>query len=169
VNDTPTAATQRAPRGMYLDDFKPGQRFVSPAITVTEDAIVDFALSFDPQPFHISRTDAEAHAFGKLFASGIHSFSILFRLFWEAGILRDCAYAGIGIDNMRWLKPVFPGDTLHGEFEVLDVKPSGSKPHLGTLSMRHPGVNQDGNAVLALDCMHLIKRHPGAADEPIEV
>lgn len=170
MTDQSTKATAHYVSGdLYFEDFAPGQRFLSPALTMTESAIIEFALGYDPQPFHISRTDAEQHPFGQLFASGIHTFSVLFRLFWESRLLARCAYAGAGIDNMRWLKPVFPGDTLHGEFEVLSVTPSRSKPEIGALVLRHQAVNQHGDTVLALDCTHLIKRRHGAADETVEV
>lgn len=169
TEQSPKTTAQFVSGDLYFEDFEPGQRFLSPAITLTESAIIEFALGYDPQPFHISRTDAEKHAFGQLFASGIHTFSVLFRLFWESRVLAKCAYAGAGIDNMRWLKPVFPEDTLHGEFEVLSVSPSRSKPEIGALVLRHEAVNQHGDVVLALDCTHLIKRRDGGAPETVEV
>jgi acyl dehydratase len=98
---------------MYFEDFKSGDRFVSPDVTVSERMIIDFATAFDPQPFH---TDAEAAAespFGGLIASGIQSLALGFRAFLQLGLLEACGMGSPGVDELRWPNPVRPGDTLH--------------------------------------------------------
>lgn len=147
---------------LYFEDFKPGDRHRSPAITVTEQQIIDYALLWDPQPFHIDAEVARAHPFGKIFASGLHTVSLSFRLFAESRVLVACAFAGMGMDHVRWRKPVFPGDTLHLELEVLKTRRSDSRPGLGILVLRHDTVNQDGDLVLTLDCTHMIRCRPEA-------
>ncbi len=145
---------------LYLEDFLVGNRYRSPAITVTERQIIDYALLYDPQRFHIDAEAGREHPFGELFASGLHTVALSFRLFAESRVLAACAHAGMGIDKLRWRKPVMPGDTLHIELEVLRARASGSKPGLGVLVMRHDTVNQDGDVVLTLECTHMITRRP---------
>ncbi|MDJ0951419.1 MAG: MaoC family dehydratase [Alphaproteobacteria bacterium] len=145
---------------LYLEDFQVGNRYRSPAITVTERQIISYALDYDPQAFHIDVEAGRAHPFGQVFASGLHTLALSFRLFAESRVLAACAHAGMGMDKLRWRKPVMPGDTLHLELEVLSARPSDSRAGLGILVLRHDTVNQDAALVLTLECTHMIKRRP---------
>ena len=147
-------------RAFYFEDFIAGDRHVSDGITVTESQIVDFALTYDPQPFHIDLEAGHAHPFGTIFASGLHTLSLSFRLFYMTRLLAHCAHAGAGMDHLRWRKPVMPGDTLHLEVEVLRSRASTSNPKLGVLVLRHDTHNQRGELVLTLECTHIVKRRP---------
>jgi acyl dehydratase len=142
----------------FLDDFRVGERFVSGGVTITESEIIRFAFQYDPQSFHLDVTAAEKSPYGGLIASGFHTLSLCFRMFMQRGILAACSIGSPGIDEVRWLAPVRPGDTLHTEAEVLEMKPSSSKPDRGILRMRYIGVNQNGATVISFILNHLLRR-----------
>ena len=145
----------------FLDDLTPGQRFTSPGLTLAEAEIIDFAWRYDPQPFHLDANAAADSPYGGLIASGFQSLAICFRLFIQSGILAESSMGSPGIDELRWLAPVRPGDTLHSEIEVLEVRPSNSKPDRGIARLKYQAVNQRGEAVLSFIVMHLLRRKPG--------
>lgn len=129
----------------YLDDLTPGQRFTSPGLTLSEAEIIDFAWRYDPQPFHLDATAALGSPYGGLIASGFQSLAICFRLFIQSGVLAESSMGSPGIDELRWLAPVRPGDTLHSEIEVLEVRPSSSRPDRGIARLKYQAVNQPKN------------------------
>ena len=145
----------------YLDDLTPGQRFKSPGLTLTEAEIIDFAWRYDPQSFHLDANAAADSPYGGLIASGFQSLAICFRLFIQSGILAESSLGSPGIDELRWLAPVRPGDTLHSEIEVLEVRPSKSKPDRGIARLKYQAVNQRGEVVLGFIVNHLLRRQPG--------
>ena len=142
----------------YLDDLFPGQHFNTPGITLTEADIIDFALRYDPQPFHLDANAAANSPYGGLIASGFQSLALCFRLFIQSGMLAESSMGSPGIDELRWLAPVRPGDTLHTEIEVIEVRPSKSKPDRGIARLRYHAVNQRGEVVLTLIINHLLRR-----------
>jgi acyl dehydratase len=142
---------------MYLEDFEVGDEFRSPGITLTEAQIIDFALTFDPQPFHVDTTAATAGPFGGLIASGFHTAALTFRLFWQTGALGDASLGSPGFDELRWLKPVRPGDTLRVVARVVEARRSTSKPDRGAVKIAYTTVNQHGEAVLTLVGVQLVK------------
>lgn len=144
----------------FLDDLTPGQRFSSPGLTLTEAEIIDFAWRYDPQAFHLDAEAAAKSPYGGLIASGFQSLAICFRLFIQSGVLAESSMGSPGIDELRWLAPVRPGDTLHSEIEVLEVRPSNSKPDRGIARLKYQAVNQRGAAVLGFIVNHLLRRKP---------
>jgi acyl dehydratase len=142
----------------YFDDFQVGERFSTRGITVTESAIIDFASRYDPQPFHIDIEAATASNYGGLIASGFQTLALGFRMVLETGIFRASSMGSPGFDELRWLKPVRPGDTLHTELEVMEKKPSSSKPDRGILRIAYRIKNQKDEEVLTFLSMHLLKR-----------
>ena len=142
----------------YLDDLFPGQHFKTPGITLTEADIIDFALRYDPQPFHLDVNAAAESPYGGLIASGFQSLALCFRLFIQSGMLAESSMGSPGIDELRWLAPVRPGDTLHTEIEVIEVRPSKSKLYRGIARLRYHAVNQRGEVVLTLIINHLLRR-----------
>ncbi len=144
----------------FLDDLAPGQRFTSPGLTLSEAEIIDFAWRYDPQPFHLDANAAAGSPYGGLIASGFQSLAICFRLFIQSGMLAESSLGSPGIDELRWLAPVRPGDTLHSEIEVLEVRPSNSKPDRGIARLKYQAVNQRGEAVLSFIVIHLLRRKP---------
>ena len=145
----------------YLDDLAPGQRFTSPGLTLSEAEIIDFAWRYDPQPFHLDATAALGAPYGGLIASGFQSLAICFRLFIQSGVLAESSMGSPGIDELRWLAPVRPGDTLHSEIEVLEVRPSSSRPDRGIARLKYQAVNQRSETVLTFIVNHLLRRRPG--------
>jgi len=142
----------------FLDDFRMGEKSMSAGVTITESEIIHFALQYDPQSFHLDVTAAAKSPYGGLIASGFHTLSLCFRLFMERGVLAACSIGSPGIDEVRWLAPVRPGDTLRTETEVLEVRPSSSRPDRGILRMKYVGVNQHGAAVISFVVNHLLRR-----------
>ena len=145
----------------FLDGFRVGERFSTAGITVTESEIVRFAMQYDPQSFHMDVTAAEKSPYRGLIASGFHTMSLCFRMFIQKGVIAASSIGSPGIDEVRWLAPVRPGDTLHTEAEVLEVKPSSSKPDRGIVRLRYAGVNQRGETVITFILNHLLLRKPG--------
>lgn len=144
----------------YFDDFKVGDKFATATKAVTDDMIVGFAKIYDPQPFHLDPTAAKHSIYGGLIASGFQTLAIGFRLIWDTGILAAASMGSPGFDELRWLKPVRPGDTLHVEMEVVESRPSQSKPDRGIMRGAYRYLNQNGEAVLTYTAMHLLKRRP---------
>lgn len=142
----------------FLDDLIVGDRFISGGLTLTEAEIIDFAFRYDPQPFHLDAVAAAESPYGGLIASGFQSLALCFRLFIQSGVLAGSSMGSPGIDELRWLAPVRPGDTLHSELEVLEVRPSSSKPDRGIARLQYKALNQRGEAVLSFIVAHLLKR-----------
>jgi acyl dehydratase len=145
----------------YLEDFKPGDIFESPSrYTITEEAIVAFAREFDPQPFHVDAQAASKSMYGGLLASGWHTGAVMMRLLCD-GVLRDAASLGSpGIDELRWIKPVRPGDTLRIRMTVLEVIPSRSKPDRGVVRSLTEVLNQSDEVVMTTRGISLFGRKP---------
>jgi acyl dehydratase len=142
----------------YFDDFAIGEKFTTRGVTLSESMIIDFALTYDPQPFHIDVEAAKQSNYGGLIASGFHTLALGFRMVLETGVFRAASMGSPGFDELRWLKPVRPGDTLHTELEVVDKKPSSSKPDRGIMRVAYRIRNQKGEDVLTFLSMHLLRR-----------
>ncbi len=145
----------------YFDDYQVGERFVSESATITEDEIVEFAKRFDPQPFHIDHEAAKASPYGGLIASGFHTLAFGFRLFIDTGAIEESGMGSPGVEQLRWLAPVRPGDTLRTEVEVAAKRPSGSDPGRGVLTMDFSVINQDDTTVLTMRSVILVRRKAG--------
>jgi len=145
----------------YFEDFQVGDRFVTRGVTVTESGIIDFALLYDPQPFHIDIAAARESNYGGLIASGFHTLTLGFRMVLETGVFRVCSMGSPGLDELRWLRPVGPGTTLHTEFEIVEKTPSRSKPDRGIMRVKFWIKNQDGADVITFTGMHLTRRRLG--------
>ena len=148
--------------GRTFDDFQIGERFSSPGITVSETQILDFALIYDPQPFHIDKEAAAASTYGGLIASGFQTLALGFRAFYQAGVINDCSLGSPGLDELRWIKPVRPGDSLHAETVVTSKRASRSKPDRGILHMDWEIKNQAGDVVMTFTGVHLLRRRAEA-------
>jgi acyl dehydratase len=144
--------------GKYSDDLSVGDTFETGGITLTEGGIVDFALAHDPQPFHLDKVAARKSIFGGLIASGFQTIALTFRLFRDTGVLTGTNLGGHGMDEVRWLAPVYAGDTIRARVTVEAITPSRSKPDRGTVRFRYQTYNQDGVEVLNLVMDHLMAR-----------
>ncbi len=148
--------------GLYFEDFAPGREFLTDGATVTESQILDFALAFDPQPFHMDAEAARQSIFGGLIASGFHTMALTFRLFAQTRALAASSLGSPGIDEVRWLRPVRPGDTLRATVQVVERRPSSSKPDRGIVRLQWSTLNQRGEPVLTMTSMQLVKRRPAS-------
>jgi acyl dehydratase len=131
----------------YLEDFAVGQKFASGRLRIDADRIKAFAAEFDPQPFHLDEAVAEKSFFGGLAASGWHTAALTMRLLVESELKPAGGILGAGFDEFRWPNPVRPGDELYLEIEVLEVRPSKSRPDRGLIKVRTTTLNQRGDAV----------------------
>ena len=135
--------------GSYFEDFEPGQVYELGTRTITEEELVAFARELDPQPFHVDPEAAKESVFGGLIASGWQTGAIWMRMYVDT-MLGSAARGSPGIEELRWLAPVRPGDTLTGRLTVLEATPSATKPDRGTIRIRGEMVNQDGVTVMAM-------------------
>jgi acyl dehydratase len=149
-----------AARALYFEDFKPGDRFESASLTVTEALIVEFARFYDAQVFHTDPEAARATIYGGLIASGLQTIALTFKLFLETGVVAPSSLGSPGLDEVRWKAPVRPGDTLRVVIEVLEVLPSTSKPDRGIVRMLYTTLNQRGETVTTLIGNQLCRRRP---------
>lgn len=144
----------------YFEDIDVGERHAFGSRTVTEEAIIDFATRFDPQPIHLDASAAEASAFGGLIASGWHTAAECMRMLVDN--LADEAWAGAkGVDELRWIEPVRPGDTLSLEVEVVDKDADGAPAGLGLVEILLTGRNQRDDPVISWLGLALFERRPG--------
>ena len=145
---------------LYFEDFTVGRRFESASLVITEAEIVEFARRYDPQPFHLDAETAARTSYGGLIASGLHTLTLTFRLFLETGALAVSSLGSPGLDEIRWLLPVRPGDTLRVVVEVAAARPSSSKPDRGIATLRYQAFNQHGQTVLTMTGHQLLRRRP---------
>ena len=145
-------------RVRYFDDFKPGDRFGSAPLAVSEALIVEFGRFYDPQLFHTDPQAASETIYGGLIASGLQTIALTFKLFLETGTLAGSSLGSPGLDEIRWKVPVRPGDTLHVVAEVLEVRASSSKPDRGIVRIHYTTMNQRGEAVLTFVGNQLLRR-----------
>jgi acyl dehydratase len=133
---------------LHFEDFSPGAADVPGSITVTKDAVVAFAREFDAQPFHTDEEAAEKTFAGGLIASGWHSCGLLMRLCADGFINESSSMGAPGVEELKWLKAVRPGDTLRARYTVLELKASRSRPEMGLVRIHYELLNQDGEVVL---------------------
>jgi len=147
----------------YFEDFAVGEVIECGSRTVSAAEIRSFAEQFDPQPFHLDEEAARRGMFGGIVASGWHSVCICMRLTVDA-ILNDSANMGSpGVDKVRFLRPLFPGDTVAARLQVVESVPSRSKPDRGRLTFRFELTNQKGETIMDFQGMTIFGRRPVAA------
>ncbi|MDH3703633.1 MAG: MaoC family dehydratase [Alphaproteobacteria bacterium] len=144
----------------YFEDWQVGDSFETRGITITESQIVDFALLYDPQSMHIDKTFAAEGMFGELIASGFHTLSISFRLFYDMGYVVHSNIIGLGLDDVRWTAPVRAGDTLRCRVAITALTPSRSKPDRGTMSFKATTLNQRDEEVLHYSSTCILRNRP---------
>lgn len=145
----------------WFEDFKVGDRRRFGHYEVTRDEVLDFARRWDPQPFHLSDEGAAATHFGSLSASGWHTAAMTMAMVVaEQGKDDDGSgsLGAVGIDNLRWLKPVKPGDVLSVETEVIEARASASRPEMGSIRNRTTVIDQHGDAVMRFEPIVLYRR-----------
>ena len=144
----------------YLEDFEPGQKFGSGRLIVDRDRIKSFGAEFDPQPFHVDESAARESFFKGLAASGWHTAAMSMRLLVEGELKPAGGIIGAGFDELRWPRPVRPGDELRVESEILEVRGSKSRPDQGLIKVKTTTLNQNGDAVQVFVGNLIVPRRP---------
>jgi len=148
---------------LFLEDLHVGDRFGSDTLEVTEQDIIAFARDFDPQPFHLDQEAAEQSVFKSLVASGWHTAAMSMKLFVTGELRLAGGSVGLGVDELRWPRPVKPGDTLRLETEILEVRRSRSKPDRGVIRIRNVTTNQRGEIVQTFMAFVMARCRPAAS------
>jgi acyl dehydratase len=149
------------PEDLYLEDFFVGQIFKGGCtVTIQSEQIKAFAAQFDPQPFHLDETVAAASFFGGLVASGWHTAALTMRMIVASEIRIPGGLIGAGAEELKWPRPVRPGDALHIVSEVIEVRPSKSRPGQGIVKMRTQTMNQEDQLVMSLVANLIVPRRP---------
>jgi len=146
---------------IYFEDLTVGAETEFGSYQVTREEVIDFARKYDPQPFHLSDEAAAKTHFGRLAASGWHTAAMTMAVIARRVV--DQQQAGLGspgIDELRWKKPVYPGDTLHVRGKILEKAPSRSRPDMGSFRTQTTVINQDGEVVMTFISIVLIRRRP---------
>ncbi len=144
----------------YLDDFAVGQVFATGRLKIDADQIKAFARQFDPQPFHLDEEAAKNSVFRGLAASGWHTAALTMRLMAEGEFKPAGGIIGVGFDELSWSRPVRPGDELYAKSEILEVRPSKSRPDRGLIRVRTTTYNQNDEAVQSFVGNLIVPRHP---------
>ncbi len=133
---------------LYLEDISVGQTFGTGSVVVELEKVTAFAAEFDPQPFHLDESAARESLFGGLVASGWHTAALTMRLLVQGEFQPAGGLIGLGVNQIRWPRPVHPGDVLRVESEVLEVRESQSNPARGVVKVRNTTRNQAGEPVM---------------------
>jgi acyl dehydratase len=149
---------------VFLEDLQAGQRFRTASYRLEERQIIDFARQFDPQPFHLGRESAQGTFFDELVASGWHTAAITMRLLVESGLPIAGGIVGAGAE-IAWPMPTRPGDTLHVESEIVEIKPSRSRPDRGVVVLRNETYNQNGQIVQVQTARLVVPRRAPAGGQ----
>ena len=142
----------------YWEDFYQGQVLEIGGYSLSEGEMIEFAKKYDPQPFHVDSETAKQTYFGGLIASGWQTASICMRMICELYLLEAASLGSPGVDELRWVKPVRPGDTLRLKSTVLETRASSSRPDMGTVRSRAEVYNQHGELVMHMSGVGMFRR-----------
>lgn len=146
----------------YWEDFHPGKVIELGSCELSRDDIIEFARRYDPQPFHVDEQAAQRAVFGGLIASGWQTCGLLMRMLVDRVLVGGASLGSPGVDEIRWLKPVRPGDVLRGRVTVTETRASASKPDRGVIRLHWEAFNQHGELVLTMASVALYGRRPAA-------
>lgn len=147
-------------KSKYFDEFNIGDCFETEARIVSEQEIIRFANDFDPQLFHTDPIAAKHTRFEGLIASGMHTLSLSMGQFFRHGVLDGNNLGSPGMDDLRFLLPLRPGDTIRQKYRVTKLSPSRKKTDRGVVTMRHDTLNQLNEVIMVFNCMHIVARRP---------
>lgn len=146
----------------YWEDFKTGERKNIGSVVVEKDDVIEFASRYDPQPFHVDEEAAKRSIYGGLIASGWHTCAIVMRLMCDSYMLEAASLGSPGMENVRWLRPVRPGDTLTAYRTIEETRVSASRPDRGIVKTLWEVENQKGELVLTMSGVQFfLRRNPG--------
>jgi len=143
---------------MYFEDLSIGQKIEIGPISISEQEIIEFAKKFDPQPFHIDAEKAKDSLFGGLCASGWHTCSLYMRMLYDGLLINLASLGSPGMNQIRWIKPLFPNETIKGELEILSKTPSRSKPNIGSMIINSRVFNSNNELIMTLESISIVKR-----------
>ncbi len=144
----------------YLEDYSVGEVVEANGVSLSESDILDFALRYDPQPFHLDREAAQRSIFGGLIASGWQTGALALRMLIQAGLIGKGSMGSPGLDDVRFLKPVRPGDTLYAKARIESLRESASKPDRGIVLVQYWVENHTGETVMTFKANQLIAKRP---------
>jgi acyl dehydratase len=147
---------------VYFEDFYLGQVIDLGSRAVPREEVLEFARAYDPQPFHTDDEAAKKSIYGGLIASGWHTCAMMMRMLYDGLINHAASMGSPGIDNIRWLKPVRPGDVLRAQMTIVEVRASTSKPDRGFVNSHWEVFNQDNQLVMTMAGMGMYRRRPAA-------
>lgn len=149
---------------VFWEDFYPGKVIELGTRSVSREEILEFATRYDPQSFHTDEEAARQSIYGGLIASGWHTCALMMRMIYDGLLNRAASLGSPGVDSVRWLKPVRPGDTLRGRMTIVDVRASSSKPDRGLIRAKWEVFNQKDELVMTVEGMGMYRRRsPGVA------
>ena len=147
---------------IYWEDFKPGDTAPMGEKTIDRAEMIAFARLYDPQPFHIDEEAARQSMYGGLIASGWHTVALVMRMMVDSYLNAAASLGSPGVDNVRWLKPVRPGDTIRAMRTVVETRASGSRPEMGLVKSRWEVFNQSDQLVMTMEGYGMFERRsPG--------
>lgn len=152
----------------YWEDFDTHFKLETAPRTVTKEEIIGFASQFDPQPFHLDEEAAKQSILGGLCASGWHTCAITMRMVCDAFLLRSSSLGSPGIEHIKWLKPLYAGDTVTVLIECLEHRASASKPDIGLIKWRWTVLNQARETLMTLESWVMLGRRPAEANPASE-
>ena len=158
--DIPSTPPRHRPILHYWEDFAAGSVREFGQMPVSREAVLAFAGQFDPQPFHLDDAAAEASLFGRLSASGWHTCAMAMRMMCDDYLLDSASLGSPGIDELKWLKPVFPGDTLSLRLTVLEARLMASRPGVGLVRSQWVVLNQQREPVLTMQGWGMFRQRP---------
>ena len=143
---------------LYFEDLNIGQKILIGPISVTEVEIIEFAKKFDPQPFHIDAKKAKDSLFGGLCASGWHTCSLYMRMLYDGLLINLASLGSPGMNEIRWLKPLFPNETIKGELHIISKTPSKSKPFIGSIIIDSKVFNSKKELIMTMQSISIVKK-----------
>jgi acyl dehydratase len=144
----------------YWEDFFKGQVFQCGPVQISEQEILQFASQYDPQRFHVNQEAAKNTPFKGLIASGWQTGSLMMRMVCDGFLVNSSSIGSPGLESLKWLKPVRPGDILRTSVEVLETRPLNSKPHLGMMNSRWSCLNQNDELTTTLEAWIMFEKRP---------
>lgn len=144
----------------YWEDMYAGRVIELGERKVAREEIIEFARQYDPQPFHTDEAAAKQSIYGGLIASGWHTCAMMMRMLYDGVLIRAASLGSPGVDSVRWLKPVRPGDTLRARMMIVEARPSRSKPDRGTINSKWEVFNQNDELVMTMEGMGMYRRRP---------
>lgn len=144
----------------YFEDFQVGQTFETGTAAVTQDEIVSFGGKYAPLPYHTDPEAAKDSMYGGVIAAGYQTAAITFGLFVETGVFRACGLGSPGVEKLRWLKPVRPGDALRVMAEITEVSPAREEGGRDAIRIKYETINQKGETVMTVTSLHFVRRRP---------